>query len=58
MFAKLQSYYIYFFFQLENLTFLINDMKNEIVSWARMRQKPENLLNERFQDMAKKALGM
>ena len=33
-------------------------MKNEIVSWARMRQKPENLLNERFQDMAKKALGM
>ena len=40
----------------ENLTYILNDMKNEIVSWTRLPRRPGNTLNEKMKDMEKKAL--
>ena len=42
---------------LENLIFIINDMKSEIVNRAHYPRKPGSLLNEKFKSMAKKAFG-
>ena len=42
---------------LENLIFIINDMKSAIVNRAHYPRKPGSPLNEKFKSMAKKAFG-
>lgn len=42
---------------LENLMFIINDMKNEIVNRAQYPRKSGSSLSEKFKNMAKKAFG-
>ena len=42
---------------IENLLFIINDMKSEIVNRAQYPRKPGTQMNEKFKNMAKKAFG-
>lgn len=43
--------------RIENLQFIISDMKNEIVHRAQHPRKPGSPLNEKFKNMAKPAFG-
>ena len=48
---------MHFPFFLENLMFIINDMRNAILNRAQYPRKPGSSLNEKFKSMEKKAFG-